>query len=632
MASGSGFRLGEFTVLATSNVIAGPGGEVHVTPRAMEVLVLLAGRAGEVVGRDEFGELIWAPAVVNDDSLTRCISELRRALGDQAGEPRFIKTVPKRGYQLIAEAVPLEVSDRNGDPENAAVDARPARRPGLAAATLLALVLALGVALFWLAQHGQAPARQPSIAVLAFEDLSPAADQDYFAQGISEEILNALARIPDLKVAGRTSAFSFKGQHRDLREIARALGVAHVLEGSVRRQDNRVRITAQLVAADDGFHLWSETYDRELGDIFAVQEDISRAVAARLSELMEVPAPPLNFQRIDPAAYDLYLRARARLARRDAASLLRAADLFQAATLIEPGLDAAVSGRARALSLIWLYDPDQTSEEIITAARAAALRALELAPENAEALSTLSYISAAFDRDFERAVELTEKAIDLAPNQASIANFAGDIFRFVGDFERMLSWERRARELDPRNWIQAADLALAHYVIGDFESALEWTEQALALNAESIAALNIRAKSAKRLGRAALAREALAQLDSINPANAIYVRAELDATDYGPDHTTESFLRLIEMTEAGDYSKLVAVARIATLYEDDVRAAALIERATATRELFVNFPYRYLPEHWPADARVQDALDHPDLRPLWDIRRRMMPEGMEPIR
>lgn len=628
MAVGSDFRLGEFKVLTTANVIEGPRGEVHVSPRAMEVLALLAGRAGKVVGRAEFDEAIWAPVVVNDDSLTRSISELRRALGDQSGEPRFIKTIPKRGYQLIAEVLPLEASNRRDEPETALPVRKLARRAGLAAAVLLVL----GTVFFWLVEQSETPAREPSIAVLAFDDLSPASDQDYFAQGVSEEILNALARIPDLKVAGRTSAFSFKDQHRDLREIGRALGVDHVLEGSVRRQDNQVRITAQLIAADDGFHLWSETYERELGDIFSIQDDISRSVAQELAGILGFDPRPAAFQRVDPAVYDLYLRARDLLARRGPENLLRSAELFQAATLIEPDFDAAQAGRARALSLIWLYAPEQASNEHVETARQAARRALELAPENAEALSTLAYVNAVSDRDFALALERTEKVIELAPNQASIANFAGDIFRFVGALERMLSWERRARELDPRNWVQAADLALAHYVIQDFESALEWTERTLELNAKSISALNIRAKSAMRLGNIALARQTLAQLESVDPAQAVYTRAELDAAEYGPDRETESYLSLIELVEAGQYTKLIAVARIATLYGDYARAATLIERATAKREPFVSFPYRFLPEHWPADPRIQAALNHPELRSLWEIRRRLMPEDIEPIR
>lgn len=257
-----------------------------------------------------------------------------------------------------------------------------------------------------------------------------------------------------------------------------------------------MRITAQLIAVDDGFHLWSETYDRNLDDILAFQEDIARAVAGELSGVLGFTPVPPGFQRVDPAAYDLYLQARALESRRRPGDLLRAADLFQAATLIEPESAAARSACARELSIAWHYAPDLIAKDHVDISRNEALHALELEPDNAEALSALAYIAADRERDFERALALTERAIPLAPNQAIIANFAGDVFRFIGDFERMLEWERRARDLEPLHAFQVSD-------------------EALAIDAESVPALNIGSKSAMRLGDFDTARRLVEKLTEV---------------------------------------------------------------------------------------------------------------------
>ncbi len=631
MLNESGFFLHEVRVRPSESVIVTPDGEAHVSPRAMDVLLYLARRAGEVVSREEFDEAVWNSVVVSDDALTRCVSELRRVLGDTAGAPRFIKTIPKRGYQLVA---PVEPSERpSGQAELPIAGLAQDRASRIRIFAILAvLTVALVLTVLLVRSIDESAARKPSIAVLAFDDLSAQGDQSYFADGISEEILNALAQIPELKVVGRNSAFSFKGQHHDLRDLGRALGVDHVLEGSVRRQDDRVRITAQLITVDDGFHLWSDTYDRQLDDIFAIQEDIARSVAAKLPGLLGFEMRPREFQRVEPAAYDLYLRARTQESQRTPEDLVRAADLFQAATLIQPDFSAARAGRARTLSVLWRYAPELFDSHHENAVRDEIRRALESDPDNAEALSTLAYVTAVLDRNFERALILNERAIELAPNDAVIANFAGDLFRFVGDFERMLEWERRARDLDPLHAFQVSDLALAHYVVQDFELALHWAEQALEIDAKSIAALNIASKSAMRLGDFARAREILAALIDTGGANALYSTAEIDAAEYGPDQTHDSYQQLLATVADGRYWKFVSVARIASLYGDHDRAAELLNFALGMGEPIVTFPYRFLPEHWPDHQGIQTVLAHPDLTPMWDVRRKHLPDDIDPIR
>jgi len=216
----------------------------------MGVLLCLAKHPGETVSKEQLFHAIWPDIVVTEDVLKRCIAELRRAFDDNAREPRVIETISKRGYRLVAP-----VTARSASPapaETAVID---------------------------------------SIVVMPFVNMSSDAENEYFADGITEEIINALAQIENLHVVARSSAFSFKGKHIDLRIVGEQLNVRTVLEGSVRRADDRLRITAQLVNSADGYHLWSQRYDRDIRDVFATQDEIARSIAQRLQVLFEAREP-----------------------------------------------------------------------------------------------------------------------------------------------------------------------------------------------------------------------------------------------------------------------------------------------------------------------------------------------------
>jgi TolB-like protein/DNA-binding winged helix-turn-helix (wHTH) protein len=277
--------------------------EQALEPKAFAVLALLAGSPGRVFTRDEILDAVWGHRHVTQSVLNRIMSLLRQALGEDAQHPRLLHTVYGIGYRFDVPA-PMRDADGMAPTEVVASTTNTAARSGstrgpapwLVALSLLAL-LAIAAAV-WLPNNAiirdasvpapaAAPAR-PSLAVLPFADLSQARDQDYLADGLAEEIRNQLAQAPALRVVGRTSSSAFKGRNEDLRAIGRALGVAHLLEGSVRRNRGHLRVTAQLVRADDGSHLWSKTYARELRDVFAVQEDISRDVALALSVRLDV--------------------------------------------------------------------------------------------------------------------------------------------------------------------------------------------------------------------------------------------------------------------------------------------------------------------------------------------------------
>jgi TolB-like protein/DNA-binding winged helix-turn-helix (wHTH) protein len=276
------------------------GDEQALEPKAFAVLELLVGAPGRVFTRDEILDAVWGHRHVTQSVLNRIMSLLRQALGEDAQHPRRLHTVHGIGYRF---ELPRPVSNPEAtaatpvpSPTSNIPSSSPPRKRwpwlvAIAAATLLVFAAATLLRINQdasTAAHDQVVSTRPSLAVLPFLDLSQARDQEYLADGLAEEILNQLAQAPALRVVGRTSSFSFKGKNEDLRVIGQKLGVAHLLEGSVRKSGDQLRITAQLVRADDGTHLWSKTYARELRDVFAVQEEISRDVAQALSVKLDV--------------------------------------------------------------------------------------------------------------------------------------------------------------------------------------------------------------------------------------------------------------------------------------------------------------------------------------------------------
>ncbi|MEE4173189.1 MAG: tetratricopeptide repeat protein [Xanthomonadales bacterium] len=310
-----------------------------------------------------------------------------------------------------------------------------------------------------------------SIAVLPFLNMSADPDNEYFSDGVAEEVLNALARIPDLKVAARTSAFSFKNSAQPVSQIAAALGVEHVLEGSVRKAGNQVRITAQLVQAGDGFRLWSETYDRQLDDIFRIQDDIAQNIAEALKVTLDLPSS-LNERENETdslEAYELYLQGMGLWHQRSAASLLSAIAAFEAAIELDPEFSRAWSG----LALTWSVLPGYTDTPLSLAsekALEAANRALALDPDNVEArLGLASEKMNAGNR--QEALRLYDEVIQLQPSLATAWQWRGRALAREGRIEDALASYERAMSLDPRSRIIPYNTAWWHEAAGNTDRA-----------------------------------------------------------------------------------------------------------------------------------------------------------------
>ncbi len=329
-----------------------------------------------------------------------------------------------------------------------------------------------------------------SIAVLPFVNMSGDKANEYFSDGISEEILNVLAQIPKLQVAARTSSFSFKGAGKEVPEIAKELNVRMVLEGSVRKQGERVRITAQLIDASNGFHVWSQTYDRELKDIFAIQDEIAKAIADELKvKLSETTAPGKNSTGTrNLAAYDLYLRGMALWHTRRSQDLLHALKLFQQAAATDPGFAQAFAGLALTYGVLPAYSGEVTWEQGLARSQDAALRALALDPTLPEAYSALANVS--LNRlDRTTAVLLLRRAIALRPSFATAHHWLGTGLLSNGDITGALAELDRATVLDPRAPVIGENHAYTLMAAGRNAQAKARCEQVLAFAPKFIACL-----------------------------------------------------------------------------------------------------------------------------------------------
>jgi TolB-like protein/tetratricopeptide (TPR) repeat protein len=319
------------------------------------------------------------------------------------------------------------------------------------------------------------PVKDASIAVLPFADLSPGGDQEYFADGISEELLNVLAQVKGMKVAGRTSSFAFKGRNEDLRKIGEVLNVAHILEGSVRSQGDKVRVTAQLIQVSDGFHLWSQTYDRDLTDIFAVQDDIAQQIlVAMTDELMVEEAPALvPAARTDLTAFNLFLEARDLVSTRDEKSMQRALELLNQAIEIDPRYAPAYASRAKAYTLLSDRPGSYGSipaQEALDQARADVDKALALDSELADAYAVQGLINADIGRpDF--AVSSLRRALELNPNSLDARNWLALALAFNGRLRDVANQLKTLVDIDPLYRPGVTNTMNYSYRLGDMETA-----------------------------------------------------------------------------------------------------------------------------------------------------------------
>jgi TolB-like protein/DNA-binding winged helix-turn-helix (wHTH) protein len=472
------YQFGDFELDALRRVLMSraDGKQVDITGRVLEALVYLVERPGQLVDKKALIEALWPHVVVEEGSLTQTIHTLRRVLGERPGEHRYIATVPGRGYRFVAE-----VGVRA---EQAKLDAMPSRRPKtLLVGAALALVLLVVVAvLMWRGRdqpvkEAAVPA-QPSIAVLPFVDMSTEQDQAHFAEGLSEEILNLLAHTDTLRVIARTSSFSFKDQNADIRTIAQRLAVSHVLEGSVRKSGERVRITAQLIDASNSAHVWSETYDRDVHDIFGVQREIAAAVADALHVTLS-SVGPRRAETSSVQAYEHYLQGRHLFNRRSGADLVQAKSHFEQAVQIDPDYGRAWAALA-GVYFVARYEDVELPNTMQNWGEAAE-RALAQAPDLAEAhVRAAQYYGNAGDHSAMRTHFARAAALD--PGDPLVLGMSLSDAITEGRLEDAVEMQRRLVSTDPLSATHRGNLGNLLMLVGRLPEAQAELERALELS------------------------------------------------------------------------------------------------------------------------------------------------------
>jgi TolB-like protein/DNA-binding winged helix-turn-helix (wHTH) protein len=507
------------------------GQAVHLTGRAFEALSLLVQHHGELVDKATLIKALWPKVIVEESNLTQTIYALRQALGERPGENRFIATVPGRGYRFVAEVREVASAGVSGTPTpsvhsaaavpaavpSAASESAPVAVPAMSGATpsaapshvaapkarrplvirLAAVGLALAVigAVGWVLQHRTGVSVSPtagtvaasniasrrSVAVLPFANLTGDAGKDYWGDGVAEELINTLSKIPGLKVPARSSSFAYKGRNVDVRQIARDLGVDAVLEGSVRSAGDRIRITAELSDASNGFRLWSESYDRRMVDLFKLQDELATTIEQALQLTLEGGAQIIMTQAAptkDVEAYQLTLQGFGLLERGGRQGAFSALDFFQRAIARDPGYARAYAGAATAhLRASRFIQPPQPH---LVAAEQAARHALQLDPNSAKAESVLGEL-ALKRRDMVAAEEHHRRAALLDPNDALIRFDHALVQGYVGHMREAVQQMREAYALAPAIPQVVIFAGIVHSWAGLDAEALKYAELAAAL-------------------------------------------------------------------------------------------------------------------------------------------------------
>lgn len=425
----------------------------------MDLLVLLATSGGRVVSKREIIDVVWQGRFIAEASLTRTMADLRRALDDEARRPRYIETIPKRGYRLAAPVLLEEEADATGE----ALTTVPVPVPGGARGEQQAM-----------------PTRGlvPSLAVLPFTEFGPGEPDRSFSDGLTEEVINVLTRIPRLRVIARTSSFAAAAIGGDPADVGRRLGVSHVLEGSVRRSGGRVRVTAQLIRLSDSCHVWSERYDRPLSDVFAIQDDIAGAIAGRLELSLGAQA-----RRVHPdiAAYTAYLEARHHFFKGTVDGLERSRHCLDRALALDPSYAAAHDALSETYWYMGFYGA-LVPKEAFSKAVWATLRALEIDETLAEAHAQLAMLRKELDYNWPEVHRELARAIDLDPRspvvrlRRAIAGLmpCGRLAEAIADIELVL-------DTDPLSPFVRWWLATMHFFAGDGARTVEESDRLIAI-------------------------------------------------------------------------------------------------------------------------------------------------------
>jgi TolB-like protein/DNA-binding winged helix-turn-helix (wHTH) protein/Flp pilus assembly protein TadD len=467
------YAFGPFRLDVKDLVLKREGVEIPLTRKAVETLLVLVENAGHVMGKETLLERVWPGTFVNESTLAQNILTLRKALGKQGSGEDYIGTVPKRGYRFEAGVTESAPADPAASPSGLAPEPSDAARfaPFSRHAVLfasLAVVFAIAISAAYMVRSRRVPAsanfaptRIQSIAVLSLTNLSGDPSQDYLADGITEAITTDLAKFHSLRVVSRTSAMQYNGRKKPLPEIARELHVDAIVEGGMMRSGAHVRVTAQLTRAANDEQIWAESYEREVRDLLALQNDVARDIAEHVqAQITTQDRQRLSTARpLDPRAHEEYLKGRFFWNKRTENGYLDAIDHFLRAIQIDPQYPEPYAGLADSYALLGsLGGASIPRRDAMNNARSIARKALELDPTMAEAHTSLAFVLMHYDWDFAAAEKEYLRAIDLNPNYPTAHQWYAVNLAATGRMDAALAELRHAQELDPLSLIISADI------------------------------------------------------------------------------------------------------------------------------------------------------------------------------
>lgn len=444
MAPGRQYEFGAYRLEEQGPMLFRDGERVALPPKVVELLVALVQAAGRMLTREQLLQHLWPDAVVEEGSLTSHISLLRKALAAGGNRPELIETVPKRGYRFVASV------KRVGSDTPAGGD------------------------------------RRDMLVVLPFENLTSGDKYDYFSDGLTEEMITHLARLDPQKlgVIGRTTAMHYRDSKKRIDQIADELGVDYILEGSVRRDADRVRITSQLLRASDQTHLWAENYDRDLRDVLALQSDVAQSIAReiRLAMPAREQARLSGLRSVNPEAYEAYLKGRALWYERTTEALERSIEYFQQAIQKDENYAPAYAGLADAYGLLAIVPWDALApREAMPKAKAMAQKALELDDTLADGHGALGTILLNYDWDWPAAYAELQKAVELNPNNLETHFRLASYFRTVGKVDLAAQELQLAQKLDPVSFRTHSTLGWLYLYAGRYDDAEAYLQEGVAL-------------------------------------------------------------------------------------------------------------------------------------------------------
>lgn len=431
------YRFGDFTLDSAERQLRRNVQVIFLRPKAFETLLCLVERQGHLIRKNDLMDKVWPDTSVSEAVLSHCVAEIRQALEDDPGKPRFIATVPRLGYKFLAKTE--EIDSESKDEKHNALSAAP----------------------------------ESAIVVLPFKNISADPENEHFCDGLSEELINGLTKNANLRVVAHSSAFVFKGRDTDVREIGQKLNVGSVLEGSVRKIGDWLRISVQLIDARNGYHVWSEQYDRKMEDVFVIQDEIAQSVLEKLkiSGTREAHAELARTPTTSMEAYGLYLKGRSFWHRRYKGFLQKAIECFEETIEKDPAYSLAYVGLADCyLSLgVWgMADP----HVLLPKAKVMADRALQIDQELAEAHASRAVISLAYDWDWPAAERGLKRSLALNPGCAMTHLWYSHYLAILGLLKEAVEEARQAQRLDPLSPVISTMAGYTLFLAGDCESAL----------------------------------------------------------------------------------------------------------------------------------------------------------------